>query len=270
MNFSNCSLVRNDQNISGLEPIGNLKLKKAKILYIIVGLSLLISMLLSACGSNDSEATPTLSVELIQTLAVVTFTLGQTQTAIAMPSNTPTPTATSSPTATSTLAVTNTPGTPRATSGGVIPTASCYSMAFVADVTIPDNTNMKPGQTFTKTWRVRNNGTCAWESGFKFTFTSGNSMGGATLTLDKAVSAGTETELSIAMTAPNTSGSYQGNWRMANASGTNFGDEVFVLIVVSGTASSTSTNTATSMPTQATATPTATETPTETPTTSAP
>lgn len=240
-------------------------MKKTKLLYNLVGLGLLMSLLLSACGSGDADATPTFSVELAQTQAVLTFSAALTQTAIAMPSSTPSPTDTPSPTATVTLAVTNTPGTPLAPTGGVAPTSSCYSMAFVSDVTIPDNTNMKPGQTFTKTWRVRNNGSCAWDAGFKFTYTGGNSLGGATMTLDKAVSAGTETELSVAMTAPNTAGSYRSNWRMANASGTNFGDEVFVLIVVSGTASLTSTSTATGQPTQtATATATATETPTAT------
>jgi hypothetical protein len=139
-------------------------------------------------------------------------------------------------------------------------------MAFVADVNIPDNTTMKPGQTFTKTWRVRNNGTCAWESGFKFNFIGNEAMGGATLTLDKAVNPGAETELSVAMTAPNASGSHRSNWRMATAAGANFGDEVYVVIVVSGNASTTSTATSTGIATQASATSTATETPTETPT----
>ena len=240
-------------------------MKKTRFLYIVVGLSLITSLLLGACGSNEADATPTLSVELIQTLAVVTFSVGQTQTAMAMPSNTPTPTATPSPTNASTLAVTNTPGTPRAPGAGVAPTTSCYSMAFVADVTVPDNTGMKPGQMFTKTWRVRNNGTCAWESGFKFNFIGGEAMDGATLTLDKAVSAGTEMELSVAMTAPNASGSHRGNWRMATAAGANFGDEVYVIIVVSGNASTTSTATSTGVATEATATPTATGTPTDTP-----
>jgi uncharacterized protein affecting Mg2+/Co2+ transport len=138
-------------------------------------------------------------------------------------------------------------------------------MAFVADVTIPDNTSMKPGQTFTKTWRVRNNGTCAWESGFKFNFIGGEAMGGGVLTLNKAVSPGTETELSVAMTAPNTSGSHRGNWRMANAAGTNFGDEVYVVIIVSGSASTTSTATSPGVVAQATATPTSTGTPTDVP-----
>jgi len=230
-------------------------LKKTNFLFVVAGLSLLISVLLSACGSGDADATPTFSVELAQTLAVATFSSGQTQTAMAMPTSTSTPTATSSPTYTVTLAVTNTPGSLGAPGAGVVPTSSCYSMAFVSDVTIPDNTSMKPGQTFTKTWRVRNNGTCAWDSGFKFNYIGGEAMGGATLTLDKAVSPGTETELSVAMTAPSTSGTHRGNWRMANAAGTNFGDEVYVIIVVSGSAATTST-----------ATPTSTGTPTDVPT----
>ncbi len=241
-------------------------MKKTQILQTLFGLSLLISWLASACSSKDVDATPTLSVELAQTLAVITFSSGLTQTAMAMPTSTSTPTLTPSPTSTVTLAVTNTPGTPRASGAGILPTASCYSMAFVSDVTIPDNTNMKPGQKFTKTWRVKNNGTCTWEAGYKFNFIGGDAMGGATLTLDKALSPGAETELSISMTAPSTAGTHRSNWRMANATGTNFGDEVYVIVVVSGSAATTSTSTATGVPALATATPTATPTATETPT----
>lgn len=245
-------------------------MKKTKYLHIVAGFGLLFSLLLSACGAGEADATPTFSVELAQTLAVSTFSSGQTQTAIAMPTSTSTPTATPSPTHTVTLAVTKTPGSPGAPGAGVVPTTSCYSMAFVSDVTIPDNTSMKPGQTFTKTWRVRNNGSCAWDSGFKFNFIGGEAMGGATLTLNKAVSPGTETDLSVAMTAPNTSGSHRGNWRMATAAGANFGDEVYVIITVSGSAATTSSATSTGVLSQASATLTATETPTETPTTPAP
>lgn len=241
-------------------------MNKTKYLHIVAGFGLLLGLLLSACGSGDANATPTFSVEMAQTLAVATFSEAQTQTAIAMPTNTSTPTITPSPSPTITLAVTNTTGAPVGSGVVVQPTSSCYSMAFVTDVTIPDNTSMKPGQTFTKTWRVKNNGTCAWESGFKFNFIGGEAMGGATLNLDKAVSPGTETELSVAMTAPSTSGSHRGNWRMANATGTNFGDEVYVIITVSGSAATTSTATSTGVAAQATATPTSTGTPTDIPT----
>jgi len=137
-------------------------------------------------------------------------------------------------------------------------------MAFVSDVTIPDNTNMKPGQKFTKTWRVRNNGTCAWEAGFKLNFIGGDAMGGTTLTLDKAISPGSETELSVPMTAPNTSGTHRSNWRMATAAGANFGDEVYVIIVVSGTTVTSPTPTATGTSIVTTATPTSTPTATAT------
>ena len=89
-------------------------------------------------------------------------------------------------------------------------------------------------------------------------------MGSTSLTLAQAVSPGAETELSIAMTAPNTSGSHQSNWRMSNAAGTPFGDEVYVIIVVSGTAATTTTPTATGGSVVTTATPTSTATSTAT------
>jgi len=238
-------------------------MKKQKMLYILLGLGMIINLLVSACGSKDTDATPTFSVELAQTLAVATFSSAQTQTALAMPTNTSTPTTTPSPIPTITLSITRTSGAPPASGVVIQPTSSCNSMAFVSDVTIPDNTNMKPGQKFTKTWRVRNNGTCAWEAGFKLNFIGGDAMGGTTLTLDKAISPGSETELSVPMTAPNTSGTHRSNWRMATAAGANFGDEVYVIIVVSGTAATT-TPTATGTSIVTTATPTSTPTATAT------
>jgi hypothetical protein len=42
------------------------------------------------------------------------------------------------------------------------------NMAYVADVTIPDGTVMTPGNAFSKTWRVRNSGTCKWKDGLNW------------------------------------------------------------------------------------------------------
>ncbi len=218
------------------------------------GLIVATTLLLSACGSSQPEATPTVDIEIVKTEAVATFAFGQTQTALANPTETATATLTPTATATQTPAQTATSATPIIT--GVIPTRSCLSLGFVADVTIPDNTTMTPSQIFTKTWKVRNNGSCAWEAGFKFNFTGGEAMGGSSITLQSAVAVGAETELSVQLTAPNTNGTYRGNWRMTNAAGTYFGDEVYVLIKVGG-ATATPTGTVTS-------TPTPTETPTET------
>lgn len=207
-----------------------------------------LSMLLAGCGPAAEEGTPTFTVDQIQTQAVATFAADLTATALAMPTETATPTETP------TLPASPTPsGTSTATSVGAVPTASCYGLTYVSDVTIPDNTSMSPGEQFTKTWRVRNSGSCAWQAGFNFRFTSGEAMGGSTVALQNAVQPGSETNLSVQMTAPSTAGTYRSNWRMTTASGTFFGDEIYVLIVVG---SSTATAT-----TQASATPAPTDTP---------
>jgi len=230
-------------------------MKSTVKLIILIILAALGSLALSACGASTPEPTPTLGVEAIQTSAISTFAAGLTQTAIALPTNTSTYTPTS----------TSTSSTPLATGSGAVPTVSCYGLILVNDVTIPDNTPLVPGQTFTKTWLVKNTGTCTWDTGFKFVFTGGDSMGGTTLVLDKPVSSGAELELSIAMTAPKKTGSVRGHWRMSTASGTFFGDDVFVSIIL-GNATSTVTSTVTATATATAEAATATATPTETPT----
>ena len=222
----------------------------------LVGLTLIGSLVMSACGSAEADATPTLSVEMIQTQAVATFAADLTRTAMAVPTESPTPPDAATATATPATA----PASPTSSGAGTAPIPSCLGMAFVSDVTIPDNTSMAPGNRFTKTWRVRNNGTCPWQAGFRLNFTGGEAMGGSAVTLDEGVDAGDETELSVSLTAPGTPGTYRGNWRLSNASGSLFGDEIFVVIVVSGSASVTAT-------VQAGSTATATTTPSPTATT---
>ena len=195
------------------------------------------AILLAACGGGDvPEATPTLTVNQIQTFAVATFSSALTVTAMAAPTNTPSPTQTpASPVpslATSTGAVPLTGITPGAPVGGVAATSSCYGLGFVSDVTIPDNTQMSAGKAFTKTWKVKNTGSCAWDAGFKFQNTGGEAMGATAFTLPAAVAAGQTYDISVPMTAPNKTGTLRGNWRMATAGGQVFGDEVFVVIVV--------------------------------------
>jgi hypothetical protein len=236
-------------------------LSQAHIVSLRLITAILAAGLLAACGSGGEDATPTIPVEQLQTEAVATFAADLTSTALAMPTATPTETATPTPNPTEAPAATITPAP---TAAGVIPTASCYGLTFVSDVTIPDNTKMTPGQKFTKTWRVRNSGSCDWQTGFKLNFTGGEAMGGSSISLSSAVPTGSEVNLSVDLTAPNTAATYRGNWRMANASGTYFGDEIYVQIVV-GSSTATATPSATTAATSApTATPTSTPTPTET------
>jgi len=43
----------------------------------------------------------------------------------------------------------------------------CDVAGFVADITIPDGTEMAPGSVFTKTWSLKNDGTCTWNSDYR-------------------------------------------------------------------------------------------------------
>jgi len=221
------------------------------------------ALLLASCGANVPDLTPTItfSADEIRTQAVATFSVALTETALAAPSDTPVPTL--SPVPILTTLATSTGGIPfgGATSVGATSSAtSCYGLTFVSDVTIPDNTPMTPGKTFTKTWKVLNSGSCAWDAGFKFALTGGDPMGSSTLTLPASIAAGAQYDLSVPMTAPSTSGTLRGNWRMSTASGQFFGDEVYVVIVVGGGSAPTNTSgpaaaTSTSAPATATGAP---------------
>jgi len=232
---------------------------KFRLIFSTQTLLIIGALLLSACGANEPPLTPTLafSADEIRTQAVGTFSSDLTATAFAAPTNTPAPTLTAAPT----LAV------PATSTGGIalgstVPaaTASCYGLSFVSDVSIPDNTPVTAGQAFTKTWKVKNAGSCAWDAGFKFAFTGGDAMGGATYTLPSTITAGAVTDISVAMTAPNKTGTIRGNWRMSTASGQFFGDEVYVQVVIGGGAAVTNTSSPATSSTATTAPATSTST----------
>jgi hypothetical protein len=131
------------------------------------------------------------------------------------------------------------------------PSGCTLNAAFAQDVTVPDNTEMEPGQAFIKTWRLRNTGTCDWEAGTVLAFSSGERMDGPDSVAVGAVEAGATVEVSVDLTAPPSPGTYRGNWQLETPEGTRFGSIIYVQIVV---------------PAPATATPTRTPTPTVTPT----
>jgi hypothetical protein len=95
---------------------------------------------------------------------------------------------------------------------------------FIADVTVPDGTRYDPGATFTKTWRLRNIGTCTWSTSYTMVFDSGTQMGStASVAMPSSVPPGNNVDLSVNMTAPNAAGHYIGYWKFKNAAGVIFG-----------------------------------------------
>src|SRR5258708_5918607 len=100
----------------------------------------------------------------------------------------------------------------------------CDQAQFVADVTVPDNTVFNPGATFTKTWRLKNIGTCTWTTSYSLVFDSGTQMNGASsVSFPNSVAPGNTIDVSVNLTAPNAVGNYIGFWKFKNASGVLFG-----------------------------------------------
>ena len=95
---------------------------------------------------------------------------------------------------------------------------------FIADVTVEDGADFSPGDSFTKTWRLRNSGTCTWTSSYDLVFSHGDQMGGPTsLSLAGTVNPGESVDLSVDLTAPSAEGGYQGFWKLRNGEGLIFG-----------------------------------------------
>ncbi len=140
------------------------------------------------------------------------------------PTSAPPPTSTSTPTNTPTQTPVKTP-TPSPTplekaTPTLTPTPQTPSAAFVADVTIPDGTVMMPGQSFTKTWRLVNNGEVNWGEGTQLVFSSGTQMGGESPVPVPDTAPGQTVDISVDMVAPTTVGDYTGNWTLVAGDGT--------------------------------------------------
>ncbi|MCQ3939307.1 MAG: hypothetical protein DPW18_20020 [Chloroflexi bacterium] len=249
------------------------------ILWGLVGL-LVLSGVIALIISFNSGDDGTDEVNAVYTNAAATLAAQQLTLQAASPSVTPTtftqtPTFTITPPVSPTLSIqqplaTNT----TAPSSGAV---GCNNSAFVTDVTIPDNTVVAPGQVLTKTWKLLNNGSCAWTATYKVSFLSGNAMGGTATPIGISVAPGQSADISVKLTAPTTPGDALGYWILTNDSGQNFGTSFYIKIKVGAAATGTTTvtptvttgaATSTTAPATATATqplPTATPTSTESP-----
>jgi hypothetical protein len=164
----------------------------------IIHILIMAVILLTSCNlPNDQSAQATAAAQTVEALTSATPLFNTT------PSITPTA-ATFTPFPTLNI---NT-NTPAATA-----TSNCNVAQFLTDVTIPDGTVLAPGASFTKKWRLKNIGSCAW-NGFSMAFDSGDSMGGPASKAVAAVNPGQEVDLEVSLTAPSTVGNYRGYWRL--------------------------------------------------------
>ncbi len=144
-----------------------------------------------------------------------------TQTAPPFVPPTAAPTATAAPPAATTHAVT----TPQ-------PTACVPGLAFVADETIPDGTQVPPGATLLKAWRVRNVGTCPWGPGYTLRFVSGAPLDATPEQPLFPAAPGEEARVEVRFHAPPEPGVYQSVWQAFTPQGAAFGDPIFIIVEV--------------------------------------
>jgi len=126
--------------------------------------------------------------------------------------------------------------------------ADCTNLAaFVADVTIPDNSNITGGTVFTKTWRIRNTGTCVWGSGYTLTHYSDEDMGAPAPVPLNVTQPGQELDISVDLRATNTVGTHRGNFVIKNPAGLimqiDNDSRLWVIINVTNTVTATATST---------------------------
>ncbi len=194
-------------------------------------------VLLSACNLPTSGSPSPNDIGAINTLAAQTVIAQLTEMAVSTqtPGNdsqdeqptstsvgpvTVAPTSTPpTPTATATQIPTNTPVPPTATPRPTATPVRCNWARFIKDVTIPDNTSMQPGESFTKTWRLENIGSCTWTTGYSLVYYNGEPMDGSTVSMPHAVAPGETVDLSVNLVAPDKAGTYRGNWMLRNKDG---------------------------------------------------
>ena len=197
---------------------------------------LIITLVLGAtlACSQFTAATPQPAATLnsLYTAAAETLSVMSTQGAVTtQPSITPTLSIAISPTEFSTF--TSVPP--------LQPVAKCDAAEFVTDISYPDGSIVGRGNSFTKTWRIKNVGTCTWTTNYDLVYISGEKFGAKTETsLPVNVAPGKTFDLSIQLTAPNQDGRYKGYWVLRNASGIQFGfgsqasSSIYVDVNVSG------------------------------------
>jgi hypothetical protein len=176
-------------------------------------------IVLSGCRQlpTDTEI-PTLDATALNQTAVFRVTADYEMTQSALPTATLPPANTSTPIAT----IERT----RSSASTPTPEIACNKAAAgnPFDITIPDGTKMMPNASFSKTWRLKNVGSCTWTRQYGVIFFSGNSLSAfQTHYLLQEVNPGGIIDITIDMQAPAIPGNYQSNWMLQDAEGDFFG-----------------------------------------------
>jgi hypothetical protein len=191
-----------------------------------------LSMILSACSALATPSAGQSIPGLPSTLAAQTLTAKQGQYSPFL--NTPTPPAIAKQASmVQAVAVETQPAplqlvltpTRRRIQTNEESAKSCKDAAeFVEDISVPDNSRMRPLQRFTKTWRFKNVGTCTWTPEYRLEYVWGDKLTPVdTMPIGQTVEPGETVDISVALMAPKMENYYQCNWMFADEQGNQFG-----------------------------------------------
>jgi hypothetical protein len=183
-----------------------------KRLLVLPAVLLLVTTL--ACSMQSMFTDPTPIVITATPLPATETPIPPTEAVAPTSTNTvpPTETSTSTNTPTATATATNTP----------IP---CNRAEFVSDITVPDGEDYYVSDSFTKTWRLMNTGSCEWDATYRIVFVSGDQMGAPASKkfTNNIISNGSTVDVSLLLTAPSSPGTYKGYFKLQDGAGNVFG-----------------------------------------------
>ncbi|HUV15771.1 MAG TPA: NBR1-Ig-like domain-containing protein [Pelolinea sp.] len=176
---------------------------KTKILSAWIILSLVILACEISLGRDELSEEEKLQTAVAQTVAANQQQQQQQQDQQTLP--------------TITVAPTNAP------QGPPTETPKPCNKGFLVSESPADNTEFDVGQDFDKNWRIRNDGTCTWNTNYKLAFADGDKMSGpSSKNLTQNVAPGETVDIIIDLNAPDTAGTYRGNWKLVDDQGQSF------------------------------------------------
>lgn len=131
---------------------------------------------------------------------------------------------------------------------GPSPTPCTDLFEIISESGLAMGTQMDIARPFTKSWMIKNLGSCRWEK-YKFVFVSGSLLGASTPVDIPTTDPGGIAVLDLSLLSPSIDGNFIGKWRVQNARGDLFGPElVYGLVIPSPTPTITPTKTDTPTP----------------------
>lgn len=196
--------------------------------WIVYGMLLPFLLGMTACAVVSDGPSQTAEADRQQAYGTISAILTQTADPANQVSDTPIPQPTQSSTPTLTPVITVTARPEFTVVPATLPSSFTPCLRAEAgiplDLTIPDDTVIEAGQSFTKIWRLVNTGTCIWDSSYMLVYFSGEPLGfTADIPVGKIVHPGESLDVAADLTAPLSGGTFQGNFKLRDPNGKLFG-----------------------------------------------